>query len=193
MDPSERADAISRLSQALQARNQEIADTISAQNGSPKQWSLLGQVFSSTMVLDTYADITRSYQWEDHRAGALGNPLIVRRAPVGVVAGIIPWNVALFIAALKLGPAMGGLPERVKPAPRRPRRYLWPSGARGPTCAGCGQHRVAGRETGEHWCATRRRQGELTGSTAVGPNRRISAAAQRFTLELAARRRRSSR
>ncbi len=30
----------------------------------------------------------------------------VRRAPVGVCAGIIPWNVPLFIAAMKLGPAL---------------------------------------------------------------------------------------
>src|SRR5262245_56300483 len=55
MTPVERADAIGRLSAALQARAGEIADTISSQNGSPKQWSMLGQVLSSTMVLATYA------------------------------------------------------------------------------------------------------------------------------------------
>ena len=45
----------------------------------------------------------------------------MRRAPVGVAAGIIPWNVPLFIIALKLGPAMAaGVPIVLKPAPETP-------------------------------------------------------------------------
>jgi betaine-aldehyde dehydrogenase len=40
---------------------------------------------------------------------------------VGVAAGIIPWNVPLFIIALKLGPAMAaGVPIVLKPAPETP-------------------------------------------------------------------------
>ncbi len=53
----ERAAGLSRLSAALQARGEAIADLISSQMGSPKSWSIMGQVFSSTMVLDTYAAI----------------------------------------------------------------------------------------------------------------------------------------
>ena len=118
MTPAERAEGITRLSQAIQARAQEFADTISVANGSPKQWSLMGQVFSATMVLDTYARIATEYQFADDRMGALGSPITVLRQPVGVVAGIIPWNVPLFIAALKLGPAMAaGCPIVIKPAP----------------------------------------------------------------------------
>ena len=42
-------------------------------------------------------------------------------APVGVVAGIIPWNVPLFIGALKLGPALlAGCPIVLKPSPETP-------------------------------------------------------------------------
>ena len=89
--------------------------------GSPKSWSIMGQVFSSTMVLDTYAALTPGYTWVDERPGALGGRLQVRRAPVGVAAGIIPWNVPLFIIALKLGPAMAaGVPIVLKPAPETP-------------------------------------------------------------------------
>ena len=55
MTPVERARRSAALSAALQARAQDIADTISSENGSPKQWSIMGQVFSATMVLDTYA------------------------------------------------------------------------------------------------------------------------------------------
>jgi betaine-aldehyde dehydrogenase len=117
----ERAAGLSRLSAALQARGEAIADSISSQMGSPKSWSIMGQVFSATMVLDTYAAIAPTYTWVDERAGALGGRLQVRRAPVGVAAGIIPWNVPLFIIALKLGPAMAaGVPIVLKPAPETP-------------------------------------------------------------------------
>ena len=101
--------------------SEAIADLISSQMGSPKSWSIMGQVFSSTMVLDTYAALTPGYTWVDERPGALGGRLQVRRAPVGVAAGIIPWNVPLFIIALKLGPAMAaGVPIVLKPAPETP-------------------------------------------------------------------------
>ncbi len=121
MSPEERGAALTRLSAALQARSAEIADVISSENGSPKSWSIMGQVFSSTMVLDTYAGLVTSYPFVQERAGALGGRLQIRKQPVGVAAGIIPWNVPLFIIALKLGPAMAaGVPIVLKPAPETP-------------------------------------------------------------------------
>ncbi len=104
--PEDRAAALSRLSQALQARGQAIADLIAQQNGCPTQQSLMTQVFSATMVLDIFADMARKHTWVDERVGALGERVQVRRAPVGVCAGIIPWNVPLFIMAMKMGPAL---------------------------------------------------------------------------------------
>jgi len=104
--PGERADAIGRLSKALQARGPQLADLITRENGCPAQQSLGTQVLAGTMVLDTFAALARDYPWLEERAGALGGRLRVRRAPVGVCAGIIPWNVPLFIAAMKLGPAL---------------------------------------------------------------------------------------
>ncbi len=104
--PQERGDAIARLSKALMARGPALAELISRENGCPAQQSLGAQVIASTMVLDVYAELARSYPWMDERAGALGGRVRVRRAPVGVCAGIIPWNVPLFIAAMKLGPAL---------------------------------------------------------------------------------------
>ncbi len=172
MTPAERAEGIKRLSGALQSRAQDLADVISSQNGSPKSWSLMGQVFSATMVLDTYAGLASGYPWEDHRTGALGSPVIVRRAPVGVAAGIIPWNVPLFICALKLGPAMAaGCPIVLKPAPETPLDgYLLAEAvAEADLPPGVVNIVAAGRETGEHLV---RHPGidkvSFTGSTAVG-------------------------
>jgi aldehyde dehydrogenase (NAD+) len=120
LTPSERADYITKLSQAIMARSQELADTITQEMGTPASWSLMGQVFSSTMVLDGWAELARSFTFEEHRPGGLG-PTIVRKEPVGVSAGIIPWNTPLFIVALKLGAALAaGAPMVLKPSPETP-------------------------------------------------------------------------
>ena len=58
------------------------------------------------MVLDSYVGFAETYRWVDSRTSMMGGTTRVRRAPVGVVAAITPWNVPLFIAALKLAPAM---------------------------------------------------------------------------------------
>jgi aldehyde dehydrogenase (NAD+) len=118
--PSERADYMERLNGILQARNQEIAETITTEMGSPISWSLLGQALSPTMVLDFYAKLAREYVFEDVRTGLLG-PTLVRREPVGVVGAIIPWNVPLYVTMLKLAPALAaGATIVIKPAPETP-------------------------------------------------------------------------
>ena len=81
----------------------------------------MGQVFSATMVLDSYVALATQYEWVDTRTGMMGGPVRVRRAPVGVVAAITPWNVPLFIAALKLGPGLlAGCTFVLKPSPETP-------------------------------------------------------------------------
>lgn len=121
MDPAERLAKISLLSAELMERGQEIADTISAENGCPSKWSFAGQVMAATVSLDAFASIGAEYQFESVRTGGLGQSVTVRKAPVGVVAGIAPWNVPLFILALKLGPAMvTGSPIILKASPETP-------------------------------------------------------------------------
>jgi betaine-aldehyde dehydrogenase len=116
--PEERADGISRLSEALKKRSQDIANTISSENGCPISISLGVQVLSSTMVLDLNAGFARSFPFDETRKGLMGNPVRVRRAPVGVSALIVPWNVPLYVIAMKLGPALAaGCTVVIKAAP----------------------------------------------------------------------------
>jgi betaine-aldehyde dehydrogenase len=118
--PKERADVLRALSQAIQARSQELADVITRENGSPASFSLMGQVFAATMVLDGFVDLVERYPFEEERPGIMGTCL-VRKAPVGVAAGIIPWNVPLFIVAMKLGACLAsGSTMVIKPAPETP-------------------------------------------------------------------------
>lgn len=116
----DRAQLIAKLSAAIGARMQEFAEIITLEMGSPATFSLLGQVGASTMALNGFVEHIRNFAFEEERAGALGRT-IVRRVPVGVVAGIIPWNVPLFITVLKLGPTLAsGSTIVLKPAPETP-------------------------------------------------------------------------
>ena len=73
------------------------------------------------MVLNSFAQHTLNFPFEERRDGALGGQIIVRREPVGVCAGIIPWNVPLLITTLKVGPTLAsGSTIVLKPAPETP-------------------------------------------------------------------------
>jgi aldehyde dehydrogenase (NAD+) len=51
----------------------------------------------------------------------MGNQIRVRQVPTGVVGAIVPWNAPLFVAALKLAPALAaGCTMVLKPSPNAP-------------------------------------------------------------------------
>ncbi len=117
----ERVETLSRFSQAMQAKAQDFADVISAEVGTPNAQALMMQVFASTMVLDNYVNIAKNFPWVEQRQGSLGQNVQVHRHPVGVCAGIVPWNVPLFIACMKLGPVIAtGSTMVLKASPETP-------------------------------------------------------------------------
>ncbi len=189
MTPDERADYIAQLSVAIMARMDEFATLITNENGAPFSFSQMGQVFAATAVLDYYAAMVRDFAFEEGRSGMMGS-VIVRREPVGVAAGIIPWNVPLFIVALKLGPALAsGSTMVLKPAPETPLDALLMAEVLEEIGLPAGVINIvpAGREVGEHLV----RHPDVdkvgfTGSTAAG--RKIGAICgeqlKRCTLEL---------
>jgi len=116
----ERMEAVGRIKDAIAVRHEEIARTISAQNGSPYSWSVLAQALGAMMVWDSAITVARDFTYEERRAGVLG-PILVRREPVGVVAAVVPWNVPQFTAAAKLAPALlAGCAVVLKPSPETP-------------------------------------------------------------------------
>ncbi|MCU1603158.1 MAG: Aldehyde Dehydrogenase [Frankiales bacterium] len=189
LTPAERASYLSALSAEILANMDHWAGVISTEMGSPFGFSQMGQIYASTMVLDYYAGLAASYNFEEVRNGVMG-PALVRREPVGVAAAIVPWNVPLFTTVLKLGPAfLAGCTVVLKPSPETPLdAYLLAE-----ACEKIGLPKgvlnivVAGRETGaylvEHPGIDKV---GFTGSTAAG--KMIAAAAgkhlKRVTLEL---------
>jgi betaine-aldehyde dehydrogenase len=189
MSPDERADMMAKISQLIQARYEDVAKTISEEMGSPISFSIMGQVFASTMVLDYFTNLAREYEFEEFREGALG-PVLVRREPVGVAGCIVPWNVPLFTIMLKMAPALAsGSTVVLKPAPETPLdAYLLADVLEEVGLpAGVVNIVAAGRRVGEH-LVTHRDVDKIsfTGSTAAGQDIQRAAAGtmKRLTLEL---------
>jgi betaine-aldehyde dehydrogenase len=188
--PEERIAAVQRFSDAYAARLGDMAEIITEEMGSPITFSNLGQAPAAWMMLNTFIQIAQQFPWEETRQGVLGTDVIVRQEPVGVVAGIVPWNVPQFVTMAKLGPALlTGCTFVLKPAPETPLdSYLM---AELLEEAGIPKGVVsilpAGREVGEHLV---RHAGidkvAFTGSTAAG--RRIASICgeqlKRVSLEL---------
>ena len=116
----ERIEVVTRIKDAIAVRHEEIARTISSENGSPYSWSVLAQALGAMMVWDAAITVARGFTYEETRDGALGK-IMVRREPVGVVAAVVPWNVPQFVAAAKLAPALlTGCSVILKPSPESP-------------------------------------------------------------------------
>jgi aldehyde dehydrogenase (NAD+) len=117
-EPAQRAEAIERLAAALEARAGEMAQRVSAQNGMPISIATMLEGGFPVIVLRYMAGLVANATFEEERPGHLGGTTIVRREPIGVVGGIVPWNYPQTLAAFKYGPALAaGCTIVLKPSP----------------------------------------------------------------------------
>lgn len=176
MAPAERAAVVGKLADLYAARLTDFAEIITEEMGCPITFSQLAQAPQPQLMLSYFAELGKTFTWEDERPGMFG-PVTVRREPVGVVAAIVPWNVPQFVLMTKLAPALvAGCAVVVKPAPETPldtyllAELIHEAGVP----PGVVNIVAAGRVTGEHLVA---HPGvdkvAFTGSTAAG--RRIGA------------------
>jgi len=117
---AERAGYLDALCQALLARGDDVARTVSQENGNSIATSPMVQALSAAVVPGYFAQVAREFAFDlEPRTGLYGNPVHISRRPLGVVAAIVPWNVPLTIAMLKLGPVLAaGCTAVVKPDPQ---------------------------------------------------------------------------
>ncbi|GAB2478091.1 aldehyde dehydrogenase family protein [Jatrophihabitans fulvus] len=99
--PAERAAYVLKLHEALSARSDEMAATISTEMGSPIAFSQRVQAQVPIANLRAFAESAESFAWEEE----VGNSLVVKE-PLGVVAAITPWNYPLNQITAKLGGAV---------------------------------------------------------------------------------------
>ncbi|QUI30952.1 aldehyde dehydrogenase family protein [Streptomyces alfalfae] len=184
--PVERAALIGALRDRLAARKDEIAETVTAELGSPLPFSQTVHAGVPVLVAGSYAELAATHPFEEK----VGNSTVYLE-PVGVVGAITPWNYPLHQIVNKVAPALAaGCTVVLKPAEDTPlTAQLFaeavheadiPAGVFN-LVTGLGP--VAGQALAEH-------EGvdlvSFTGSTAVG--RRVGAAAgaavKRVALEL---------
>ncbi|MFF8372462.1 aldehyde dehydrogenase family protein [Streptomyces lydicus] len=184
--PAERADRLAALHEQLVGRAEEIAETVTAELGSPLAFSRAVHAGVPVAVCGSYAELARTFSFEER----IGNSRVLLE-PVGVVGAITPWNYPLHQVVAKVAPALAaGCTVVLKPAEDTP--LVAQLFAECVDAAGIpagvfnlvtGLGPVAGQALAEH-------DGidlvSFTGSTAVG--RRIGAAAgaavKRVALEL---------
>lgn len=93
----ERAKYVQRLSEGLMARAGEIAESVTAEVGTPAPFSQVAQGSLPWLMSATYAEIANSFPFEEQ----IDNSLVIREG-VGVVACITPWNYPLHQVTAKL-------------------------------------------------------------------------------------------
>ncbi|MEU3243879.1 aldehyde dehydrogenase family protein [Streptomyces sp. NPDC006875] len=184
--PGERAERLAALRDVLDARRDEIAETVTAELGSPLAFSQAVHAGVPIQVAGSYAELAATYAFEEK----VGNS-VVHQEPVGVVGAITPWNYPLHQIVAKVAPALAaGCTIVLKPAEDTPltAQLFAEAVAAAGVPAGVfnlvtGLGPVAGQALAEHPDVD---LVSFTGSTAVG--RRIGAAAgaavKRVALEL---------
>lgn len=107
--PQQRADLLSRIAEGLDDRLPALVNLHIAENGVTFRQAFAFHVGHAIAHLQYFADLARTYSFEES-GPLLSFPTaaagLVRREPIGVVAGIVPWNFPLLQAIWKLGPAL---------------------------------------------------------------------------------------
>ncbi|HZP30865.1 MAG TPA: aldehyde dehydrogenase [Acidimicrobiia bacterium] len=189
MPMRERAERLAPLVGALQATAAELDELVPRESGIP---IVFASGSSSIPLVEYYLELARADTGEEVRPGRPGatGDGIVRHVPVGVVAGITPWNGPVMQVLMKLVPALlAGCPVVVKPAPETPLSAMKVAEALAAADLPPGVVSVVpgGRELGEHLV---RHPGvdhvSFTGSTRAGLEiaATCGAALRRVNLEL---------
>ncbi|MEB3020266.1 aldehyde dehydrogenase [[Mycobacterium] crassicus] len=119
--PAERAAVIAAAVKLMEERKELFTGLLAAETGQPPMGVETMHWMSSIGALSFFAGpAVNEVSWEEIRTGAYGQT-IVRREPLGVVGAIVAWNVPLFLAVNKLGPALlAGCSVVLKPAAETP-------------------------------------------------------------------------
>ncbi|RII18833.1 3-succinoylsemialdehyde-pyridine dehydrogenase [Streptomyces sp. YIM 130001] len=114
--PAERGAKLAALRDVLAARKDEIAETVTAELGSPIGFSQAVHASVPIAVAGSYAELAATYPFEER----IGNSTVLHE-PIGVVGAVTPWNYPLHQIVAKAAPALAaGCTMVLKPAEDTP-------------------------------------------------------------------------
>lgn len=121
LTPGQRAGHLLAFADAIDADAEHLTRLEVAESGKPWTTMLDGELPFATDNLRFFAGAARSTDGTGAGVFSEGYTSVMVRRPVGVVAGISPWNFPLIMALWKAGPALAaGNAVVLKPAPTTP-------------------------------------------------------------------------
>jgi 1-pyrroline dehydrogenase len=122
--PGERAELLLKLADVISDNAEELAQIESRNVGKPLMVSRDEMPFSADN-LRFFAGAARNLEGKSAGEYIKGYTSMIRREPIGIVAGICPWNYPLMMAVWKMGPALAaGNVQILKPAEQTPLSLL---------------------------------------------------------------------
>jgi 1-pyrroline dehydrogenase len=122
--PKERSELLHKLAEILEGNAEELAQIESSNVGKPLMVSRDEMPFSADN-LRFFAGAARNLEGKSAGEYIKGYTSMIRREPIGIVAGICPWNYPLMMAIWKLGPGLAaGNVQILKPAEQTPLSLL---------------------------------------------------------------------
>ena len=105
MPAVERGAYLRKIAQGIRERADELTDTIVAEGGKTKDLARIEVMFTAD-YLDYQAEWARRYEGEIIQSDRPRENILLFKRPLGVIAGILPWNFPFFLIARKMGPAL---------------------------------------------------------------------------------------
>src|SRR5437763_560961 len=122
--PKDRSKLLHRLAGVLEDNAEELAQLESVNVGKPLMASRDEMPFSADN-LRFFAGAARNLEGRSAGEYIQGYTSMIRREPLGIVAGICPWNYPLMMAVWKMGPALAaGNVQILKPSEQTPLSLL---------------------------------------------------------------------
>lgn len=101
----ERAGWLRKLAEGIRARGEEITEVIMAEGGKTRGLAHVETYFTAD-YMDYMAEWARRYEGEIIQSDRPNENIFLFKRPIGVIAGILPWNFPFFLIARKAAPAL---------------------------------------------------------------------------------------
>jgi 1-pyrroline dehydrogenase len=122
--PKDRMELLLKLADVIDENAEELARLESRNVGKP-WWVAVDEPAIMSDNLRFFAGAARTLEGKSAGEYVEGYTSMIRREPLGIVAGICPWNYPLFMAVWKMGPALAaGNVQIIKPAEQTPLTML---------------------------------------------------------------------
>ena len=116
----ERAAYLKKLANGIRKRREEFIDIIMREQGKTITWATV-EVDVTAEYFDYMASFARHIEGEVIPSDRPNETIVLTKQPIGVVAGILPWNFPFFLIARKAGAALiAGCTIVIKPSQLTP-------------------------------------------------------------------------